>query len=126
MKKYRVRGTTVVTVTKEVWASNEDEAYNKAFNQLDSLTAFCGNGGIDKLVGVYGDDESVDADGTIEYDDIEVLENDPDYFECSECDTECDVFENDDGSRYYHCVNCGAYYDEDGDEINPDDDEDDE
>ena len=119
MKKYSVRGTTVVTVTKEVWANNEDEAYDKAWRELTGLTAFCGNGGTDKLIGVYGSDESVAADDNIEYDDIEVLENDPD------CGEECDVFENDDGTRYYHCVNCGAYYDEDGDEIYLDDDEDD-
>lgn len=123
MKKYSVRGTTVVTVIKEVWASNEDEAYDKAWRELTSLTVFCGNGGTDKLIGVYGSDESVAADDNIEYDDIEILEDDPDYFVCYECDTECDVFENDDGSRYYHCLNCGAYYDEDGDEICLEEDE---
>ena len=43
MKKYSVRGTTVVTVTKEVWANSEEEAYEKAWGNLNSLTAFCGN-----------------------------------------------------------------------------------
>ena len=123
MKKYSVRGTTVVTVTKEVWANNEDEAYDKAWQKLDSLTAFCGNGGIDKLVGVYDNDASVSADDTIEYDDIEVLEDDPNYFECYECGEECDACEQDDGTEYWHCPNCGAYYDEEGDEFYPDEDE---
>ena len=117
MKKYSVRGTTVVTVTKEVWANSEEEAYEKAWGNLNSLTAFCGNGGTDKLIGVYEDSESISADDTIEYNDIEEIENDPDYFECPYCNAECDVYERDDGSRYYHCVNCGEYYDEDGDEI---------
>lgn len=126
MKKYSVRGTTVVTVTKEVWANSEDEAYEKAWSQLSSLTAFCGNGDIDKLIGVYEDSESISADDTINYNDIEEIEDDPDYFECLNCDAECDVYERDDGSRYYHCVNCGAYYDENGEEFYSDDDEDDE
>ena len=30
MKKYRVCGITTVTVYKEVWANDEDEAYRKA------------------------------------------------------------------------------------------------
>ena len=113
MKKYKVYGTTVVTVTKEVWANNEDEAYQKAFEKLDCLTSFCGNGGIDKLVGVYGDDESVDADGSIEYDDIEELEDDPSYFECPNCGDECENAEGSDGVWYWRC-GCGACWDNDG------------
>ena len=124
MKKYRVCGTTVVTVTKEVWAANEDEAYNKAFEQLDSLTAFCGNGGIDKLVGVYGDDESVDADGSIEYDDIQVLEDDPSYFECPVCGEECEKKTDSDGTEYWCCDSCDRDYDEDGYEYFPENEED--
>lgn len=120
MKKYSVRGTTVVTVTKEVWANSEQEAYEKAWNQLDCLTQFCGNGGTDKLVGVYGYDESVSADDTIDYNDIEELENDPDYFECTGCDEECDACERDDGTKYWHCQHCDSYFDEDGYEFYPD------
>lgn len=126
MKKYSVRGTTVVTVTKEVWANSEEEAYDKAWRQLSCLTAFCGNGGTDKLIGVYESDESVSADDNIEYDDIEELEDDPDHFECSQCNEECDACEQDDGTEYWHCPNCGAYYDSDGDEFYPDDDEEEE
>ena len=125
MKKYSIRGTTVVTVTKEVWANSEEEAYEKASCHLNCLTAFCGNGGTDKLVGVYEDDESVSADDDIHYDDIEELEDDPDHFECPNCDEECDACEQDDGTEYWHCPNCGAYYDEDGDEFYPDDDDED-
>ena len=117
MKKYKVYGTTVVTVTKEVWANNEDEAYEKAYDQLSGLTDYVGNGGYDKLVGVDGYDESVSADGDIEYNDAEILEDNPDYFECPECGEEC---EPDDGTKLWYCSNCDTYYDEDGDEAYPD------
>ena len=49
MKKYVVYGRTTVTITKEVWANSESEAYNKAFNQLSILTGYCGNGGYDMI-----------------------------------------------------------------------------
>ena len=123
MKKYRVCGTTTVTVYKEVWAANEEEAYDKAWRKLDSLTAFCGNRGIDKLVGVYGDDESVSVDDNIEYDDIEVLEDDPDYFECFECERECEKKTDNDGTEYWWCSECDKGFDEDGYEYWPDDEE---
>jgi hypothetical protein len=123
MKKYKVYGTVTVCVTKEVWANSEDEAREKAYDQLSCLTAYCGNGGGDKLVGVDGDDESVDTFDDIEYTDAEEVEDDPDYFECPDCDEECDVCESEDGTKYFCCINCGNYYDEDGNEFYPDDDE---
>lgn len=126
MKKYRVCGTVMVSVYKEVWANNEQEAYDKAYEQLDNLTEYVGNGSYDRLVGVENDGESVAADGMIEYNDIEVLEDDPDYFECPECGEECEVCEHDDGTTYYHCDYCERYYDEDGDEFYPDVDEEEE
>ena len=122
MKKYKVIGTTVVTVTKEVWANNEDEAYDKAYDELSGLTAFCGNGGTDKLVGVYGYDESVDADDTIDYTHVEILEDDPDYFECPTCGEECEKRSNNDGD-YWWCDNCEVAFDEDGDEFNIEEDD---
>lgn len=120
MKKYRVTGTTTVTVVKEVWANNEDEAYDRAQNELDSLTEYCGNGGYDKLIGVDGEDESVAVYDSICYDEIEVVEDDPEHFECPDCDEECDVCEDENGKKYFCCVNCGTYYDENGNEIYPD------
>lgn len=126
MKKYKVYGAVTVCVTKEVWANNEDEAREKAYDQLSCLTAYCGNGGGDKLVGVDGDDESVDTFDDIEYTDVEEIEDDPDYFECPDCDEECDVCESEDGTKYFCCINCGNYYDEDGNEFCPKDDEEDE
>ena len=70
---YRVFGNTTVVVTVEVSARNEEEAYEKAAEQLSSLRSYAGNGGYDKLVGVSGDKQSVNIDEDIEYDDIELL-----------------------------------------------------
>ena len=127
MKKYAVHGVVEVEVVKEVWANSESEAYDKAHNKLSSLTEYLGNGGTDRLIGVDGEGESVFTCGNdIDYNDIEVLEDDPDYFECPECGEECEVCEQDDGTTYYHCEDCDTYYDEDGDEFYPDVDEEEE
>ena len=123
MKKYSVRGTTVVTVTKEVWANSEQEAYEKAYCKLDSLTEYCGNGGWDKLVGVDGYDESVAVFDDIAYDDIEELEDDPSYFECPLCEEQCENIEGNDSVWYWRCE-CGACWDDDGNEFYPDEEED--
>lgn len=120
MKRFKVYGVVEVVVTKEVWAHDEDDAYKKASMSLPSLTAYAGNGGWDKLVGVSGSDESVDVFEDIEYNEVELLKDDPDYFECPECDEECEACESDDGFKYWHCPDCDAYYDEDGDEFYPD------
>ena len=123
MKKYRVMGTVMVSVYKEVWANNEDEAYEKAYNELDNLTEYVGNGSYDRLIGVENEGESVAADGMIEYTDIEEIEDDPDYFECPECGEECDLCDYEDGGRYYWCNDCDQAYDEDGEKIWLDDEE---
>lgn len=124
MKKFKVRGQYTITVMKEVWANDEDEAINKADNKFGGVIEYVGNGGYDKLVGVSESDESVAADGMIEWEDAEELEDDPDYFECPGCNEECEVCESDDGFKYYHCSYCDVYYDEDGDEFYPDVEED--
>lgn len=126
MKKFRVMGTTVVTVYKEVWAHNEDEAMAKADGQLSSLTAYCGNGGYDKLVGVDDSDESVDASGYIEWEDTEMLEDDPNYFECPKCGEECWAREDVEGDEYWWCDDCDQAFNDDGDEVYPDFEEDEE
>ena len=61
MKKYRVEVPYIVTVTAIVEAENEDEAIDAAFDEGAELTGYCGNGGSNKLVGVYGSNLSVDA-----------------------------------------------------------------
>jgi hypothetical protein len=71
--RYQVSGHTTVTVTIEVTAENEADAYETALNDLNSLTAYAGNGGTDQLIGVNSEDQSVHADEEIVYDDIELL-----------------------------------------------------
>ena len=119
MKKYRVYGTTTVGVVKEIWANNEDEAYDRAFYELSSLTAYCGNFGTDKLVGVDGEDERVAADDVITYDDCEVIEEDPDRVECPDCREECNCGIDDNGDKYWYCDVCHGTYDENGEEFEP-------
>ena len=122
MRKYKVYGTTTVSVVKEVWASNEDEALDKAYQMLPTLTSYCGNGGYDKLVGVEESDECVEAFDDIEYDDCKVIEDDPDYFECPECGEECERRTDSDGVEYWWCNGCCRACDDDGDEVWPDED----
>ena len=120
MKKYRVYGNTVVTVIKEVWANSESEAYDKAYNQLSSLTAYCGNGGDDKLIGVDNENESVFADDKIEYDDIEMIDDDPNYRECPECHEQLEAYDGDNGEKFWKCeYGCGTCYDENYNEVDP-------
>ena len=124
MKKFKVYGNVNVVVTKEVWARTAEEAMEKAQERLSCLTAYCGNGGCDKLVGVENHDESVDVFDDIVYDDIEELEDDPDYFECPDCDEECERREDVHGVGYWYCEDCCQSYNDDGEVIYPDEEED--
>lgn len=122
MKLFKVSGTTVVTVYKEVWANSEDEAIERVSNELSNLTEYCGNGGCDKLVGVEGNDESVSVGGYIEWDDAEELEDDPNHRECPHCHEELDECEGDNGEKFWKCEwGCGTCYNEDYNEVDPDD-----
>lgn len=69
MKWFRVFGHTQVGVVVTVRAENEAAAIEKAGEQLEALTAYCGNGGSDKLIGVDGEHQSIFADDEIVYDD---------------------------------------------------------
>jgi hypothetical protein len=126
MKKFKVCGTVNVIVTKEVWACSEEQAMEKAYDKLSYLTAYCGNGGYDKLIGVDGKDESVDIHDDIYYDDAEVIEDDPDYFECLACESVCEKKVDANGNEYWYCEDCSQAYDDDGDEFYPDTEEDEE
>lgn len=124
MKKFKVCGNVNVVVTKEVWAHNEEEAMKKAQERLSCLTAYCGNGGWDKLVGVENSDESVDIFDDIVYDDAEEIEDDPDYFECPDCEEECERREDVHGVGYWYCEDCCQSYNDDGEVIYPEEEED--
>lgn len=69
--KYRVIGTIQVSVGITVEAENEDDAIQKAYEEFGGVTGYCGNGGIDKLIGVDGDTEWIEADGIVEFNDVE-------------------------------------------------------
>ena len=71
--RYRVYGQTKVTVTIDVNANSEEDAYTNASDQLYVLDAYVGNGGEDKLVGVYGEGRTVSSEEEIAYDFIELL-----------------------------------------------------
>jgi hypothetical protein len=119
MKKYKIYGTVTANVTKEVWANSEDEAIKKAYEQLPLLTAYCGNGGDDKLVGVEEEGESVEVFDDIEYDEAKEIEDDPDYFECPECGERCLMLHDDDGTFYWGCASCDGSFDKDGNAFDP-------
>lgn len=68
--KYRVIGTIQVSVGIIVEAENEDDAIQKAYKEFGGVTGYCGNGGTDKLIGVDGDTEWIEADGIVEFNDV--------------------------------------------------------
>ena len=116
MKKYKVYGTYTITIAKEVWADDEDEAIAKADEHFGGVIEYCGNGGYDKLVGVSEADESVAADGDPDWGTyIEELEDDPDYRECPECCTELEEV----GDGIWYCESCDMWFDDDGTEVDP-------
>ena len=119
MKKYAVHGVVEVEVIKEVWANSEEEAYEKAAEELPFLTEYCGNGGDDKLIGVEEEGESVSANNRIEYNDIEEFEEDPDRFECPNDGCECVRRTDTDGLDYWFCEECFTSFDDEGNEVYP-------
>jgi len=60
MKKYRVTFPYVCFVAVNVEAENKDDAIDLAEEDA-GITGFCGNGGSDKLIGVYGENVSISA-----------------------------------------------------------------
>ena len=123
MKKYKVYGTYTITIAKEVWANDEDDAVDKAAETFGGVIEYCGNGGYDKLVGVSEDDESVAADGYPEWGNyIEELEDNPDYHECHECNSELEEV----ADGVWYCDECDMWFDEDGNEVDDPEEEEDE
>lgn len=75
MKKYIVTGYTGVTVEVTVEAENKKEAIEKAYDNV-SIDSYCGNGGFDKLIGVFDTDEataSIYPDSELEYEEVEEI-----------------------------------------------------
>lgn len=69
--KYRVIGNIQVSVGIIVEAENEDKAIQNAYEEFGGVNGYCGNGGTDKLIGVDGDTEWIEADGIVEFNDVE-------------------------------------------------------
>ncbi len=67
MNKYSVTLTFPVFVTVEVEAETEGDAIEAGFEEA-GITSFCGNGGTDKLIGVYS--------GSIEAGDVALEDSD--------------------------------------------------
>lgn len=75
MKKYIVTGYANVVVEVTVEAENEEEAIKKAYDNV-GIDNYCGNGGVDKLIGVCNTDEataSIYADSEFEYLEVEEI-----------------------------------------------------
>ena len=76
MKKYTVTGYANVVVEVMVEAENEEEAIEKAYDNV-SIDNYYGNGGVDKLIGVCDTDEataSIYADSELEFAEVEEVE----------------------------------------------------
>lgn len=80
MPKFRVYGTVHINVTGTVEASSEDEAADKAYEEWPGLSNYAGNGGTNKIVGLYDQNWSIEpADDALEIDVVEKGDDDDDY-----------------------------------------------
>lgn len=52
----------------------QDLIFDRAYDDFSGVGGYCGNGGTDKLVGVYGPNSSIEASEEFEFDSIEELE----------------------------------------------------
>lgn len=76
MKKYTVTGYANVVVEVTVEAENEEEAIEKAYDNV-GIDNYCGNGGTDKIIGVCDTDEataSIYVDSELDYVEVEEVE----------------------------------------------------
>lgn len=75
--KYRVTGKVICYVTVEIESESSDkqEIFTEAGYQFGGISEFVGNGGTDKLIGVYRSYESIRCDDEeVEWEDFEVIE----------------------------------------------------
>lgn len=97
-KIYEVKGTCEVTILKRVKANNEDEAMELAEKLFQGVTSFLGNGGTDKLIGVYDSSESIEPMGYVNWEDA--YETDDDRYDDETEDEPCT----------YRCTLCGEEF----------------
>lgn len=108
-KIYEVRGTVTIEVLKRVKAKDEYEAKELAEKYFNGLQEYCGNGGIDKLIGAEDCSESVQLSGDyVEWQEAYETDNDS-YdeqtntgyvFTCKLCGRKF-YYENEDDVEYY-------------------------
>lgn len=68
-KKYDVHGTVPVVVHITVEAENGGQAMEIAEKMFRGVKEYTGNGGINKLIGVEENNETITIDGNVEFDD---------------------------------------------------------
>lgn len=80
MKRYRVSGQVAVTVTTVVEVEDdedltEEEIIDRASAEFGGVQQLVGNGGCgDKLIGVDGEDDTIEADGWPDFNECELEE----------------------------------------------------
>lgn len=103
MKKYRVLGSAEAIISKEVLANDEQEAYEKAFEDFPYLTTY------------FGREMEISYD-RVECDGIELIKDY--YMECPNCGKELEEHFDDCGNETsWFCPECDKVFDDDGEEI---------
>ncbi len=80
MKKYKVTGQLIVTVSTVVEVEDdedltEEEICERASNEFTGVQQLVGNGGCgDKMIGVDGKDDTIEADSWPEFNECELWE----------------------------------------------------
>lgn len=73
MKKVRVFGHTTIIVSTIIEVpddADEDQIYDKVAEKFAGISAFVGNGGTHKLIGVSGKNDTITVDEPVEFDDF--------------------------------------------------------
>jgi len=73
MKKFHVYGIVTISVGIELEAEDKEAAIEAAYEKFGGIGSYVGNGGCDKLIGVTAANESIDADGEIEWSDADEI-----------------------------------------------------
>lgn len=73
MPKYRVTGEITAEIAIVIEAKDEEDALDKAEKEFGGVQSFVGNGGMDKLIGVDGYEESIEITSDVEFDRVEKL-----------------------------------------------------
>lgn len=70
MKRVKVYGKTEVMVYQIVEVEDDatiDDIIDKASEEFEGVQSYAGNGGRDKLVGVYGEDTGIECNDDVEF-----------------------------------------------------------